>query len=49
VSPQGLRTLHTMSPGMPPTGDESTGAPAPAAAFHQLLTRMRKGGGNDAG
>jgi flagellar protein FliO/FliZ len=49
VSPQGLRTLHTMSPGTPVAADESTGTPAPAAAFHQLLTRMRKRGGNDVG
>ena len=38
VSPQGMRTLHTM----PPQGDVDAGAAAPpAAAFAQLLGRLR--------
>jgi flagellar protein FliO/FliZ len=49
VSPQGLRTLHTMSPGAdalvpkgPGTGKDPATS-APAATFHQLLSRMKKG------
>ena len=41
VSPQGIRTLHTMVPQGPAADAES---PPPAAAFQQLLTRLRKPG-----
>ncbi len=41
VSPQGLRTLHTMVPQAPLPGTDEPPAP-PAAAFQQLLSRMRK-------
>ena len=41
MSPQGLRTLHTMSPGQAPVAPRQ--AP-PQAAFTQLLNRMRSGG-----
>ena len=38
VSPQGMRTLHTMAP----QGDaDADAAPPPAAAFAQLLGRLR--------
>ena len=38
LSPQGMRTLHTM----PPQGDADTGAAAPPApAFAKLLGRLR--------
>lgn len=41
VSPQGLRTLHTMAAqtAAPPS---DMPAPPPAATFAQLLTRLRK-------
>ena len=38
VSPQGIRTLHTM---VPQVDVADTPAPPPAAAFAQLLSRMR--------
>ena len=38
VSPQGIRTLHTMVPQADAT---DTPPPPPAAAFAQLLSRMR--------
>ena len=38
VSPQGLRTLHTMVPQGPAT---DAAPPPPAAAFAQLLRRLR--------
>lgn len=41
VSPQGISTLHTM---MPQAGPVQEPAPAPAAAFAQLLGRLRQGG-----
>ncbi len=42
MGPQGLQTLHTMSPGATSAG--ATPAPAlPQAAFAQLLSRMRSG------
>jgi flagellar protein FliO/FliZ len=47
VSPQGLRTLHTMVPQAPLPGADEPPAP-PAAAFQQLLSRMRKPGSGDA-
>jgi flagellar protein FliO/FliZ len=40
VSPQGIRTLHTMVPQALPA---DTAAPAPTAAFQQLLSRLRGG------
>ncbi len=40
MGPQGLRTLHTMSPGQAPAVEAH--AP-PQAAFMQLLNRMRSG------
>ncbi len=47
VSPQGLRTLHTMSPGAQAVtamdAGPSPGTSPPAATFHQLLSRMKKG------
>ena len=43
VSPQGLRTLHTMVPQSPPA---DAGPAPPAAAFAQLLGRLR---GSEAG
>ena len=43
VSPQGLRTLHTMVPQAPAA---EAASPPPAAAFAQLLGRLR---GNDRG
>jgi flagellar protein FliO/FliZ len=40
LSPQGLSTVHTMTPGAQPT---TTDTPPPQqAAFAQLLSRMRK-------
>jgi flagellar protein FliO/FliZ len=41
VSPQGIRTLHTMVPHAPAAPADGT---PPAAAFQQLLTRLRKPG-----
>lgn len=47
MGPQGLRTLHTMHPGVAPLGTEQ--AP-PQAAFAQLLSRLRSGSlGEDPG
>ena len=47
VSPQGIRTLHTM---VPQADAASPPAPLPAAAFAQLLSRMRgPGAGGHAG
>ena len=43
VSPQGIRTLHTMA-AQADTGAAAT--PAPAAAFAQLLGRLRGTGGD---
>jgi flagellar protein FliO/FliZ len=40
VGPQGLRTLHTMSPGHAPTVEPQL---APQATFTQLLHRIRGG------
>lgn len=40
MSPQGLRTLHTMDPGQAPV---VTPQAPPQAAFTQLLNRMRTG------
>ena len=40
VSPQGIRTLHTMSAQTAPVPAEP---PPPAAAFAQLLGRLRQG------
>jgi flagellar protein FliO/FliZ len=40
MSPQGLRTLHTMQPGQVPA---ATAQVPPQAAFSQLLNRMRSG------
>ncbi|MCY7316955.1 MAG: flagellar biosynthetic protein FliO [Rubrivivax sp.] len=37
ISPQGIRTLHTMAP----QGDAPPAPPPPAAAFAQLLSRLR--------
>ena len=45
VSPQGLRTLHTMVPQAPAI---DAAAPPPAAAFAQLLARLRGTGAGDA-
>ena len=45
VSPQGLRTLHTM---VPQAAAIDTAAPPPAAAFAQLLARLRGTGAGDA-
>jgi flagellar protein FliO/FliZ len=47
ISPQGIRTLHTMLP----QADADVGAaPPPAATFQHLLSRLRRpGSGNDAG
>ena len=42
VSPQGIRTLHTMAAQTAP-GDTGTTPPPPAATFAQLLTRLRGG------
>jgi flagellar protein FliO/FliZ len=42
VSPQGIRTLHTMTPQADAQGGPQ---PPPAAAFAQLLGRMRKPNG----
>jgi flagellar protein FliO/FliZ len=39
VTPQGIRTLHTMTAQGEPAGDGA--APPPAAAFAQLLSRLR--------
>ena len=41
VSPQGIRTLHTMTAQTPP--DETAVATPPSAAFAQLLGRIRHG------
>ncbi len=40
LSPQGLRTLHTMQPGQL---SAAPGSAPPQAAFTQLLNRMRSG------
>ena len=45
VSPQGLRTLHTM---VPQTLPSDAAPPPPAAAFAQLLARLRGTGAGDA-
>ena len=45
VSPQGLRTLHTMAP---QAVASDAAAPPPAAAFAQLLARLRGHGAGDA-
>ncbi len=44
VSPQGIRTLHTMIAQGPAAADAP---PPPAAAFAQLLGRLRHGGATD--
>ncbi|MDE2612273.1 MAG: flagellar biosynthetic protein FliO [Burkholderiales bacterium] len=44
VTAQSIRTLHTMAPGAP----LSAAPGAPAAAFSQLLGRLRQGPGSDA-
>jgi flagellar protein FliO/FliZ len=41
VSPQGIRTLHTMTAQTPPEDTATLPAP-PSAAFAQLLARLRK-------
>ncbi len=42
VSPQGIRTLHTMmAQDEPDTDDGNTAPPPPPAAFAQLLGRLR--------
>jgi flagellar protein FliO/FliZ len=41
VTPQSIRTLHTM--GAPASTEGVPAAPAPAAAFSQLLGRLRQG------
>jgi flagellar protein FliO/FliZ len=47
VSPQGIQTLHTMAAQTVATPPGA--APAPAAAFSQLLGRLKQGGpGSDA-
>ena len=40
VTPQGIRTLHTMAPQAQPVPAEAT----PQTAFSQLLQRLRQGG-----
>jgi flagellar protein FliO/FliZ len=42
VSPQGIRTLHTMAAQPDPMAD-AAGLPPPAATFAQLLQRLRQG------
>ena len=46
VTPQSIRTLHTMTPQNPalPGAAGPSMAPAPATAFAQLLSRLREGG-----
>jgi flagellar protein FliO/FliZ len=44
VSPQGIRTLHTM---LPQAGADVNTTPPPAATFAQLLSRLRGPGGGD--
>ena len=46
VSPQGMRTLHTMSA---QTGPGDPAEAPPAATFAQLLTRLRGGGAGGGG
>jgi flagellar protein FliO/FliZ len=41
VSPQGIRTLHTMT-AQTPADAPSAVPPAPSAAFAQLLGRLKK-------
>lgn len=48
VTPQGIRTLHTMVPQAALPGSETATPPPPGAAFQQLLTRLRKPGAGDA-
>ena len=43
VSPQGIRTLHTMA-AQSAAGDTTSTAPAPPATFAQLLARLRGSG-----
>ncbi len=44
VTPHGIRTLHTMAPAAPAGPDAAP--PPPAAAFAQLLGRLRDGSGS---
>lgn len=46
VTPQSIRTLHTMAPQQPRPGS-SAPAPVAATAFAQLLSRMRQTGAAD--
>jgi flagellar protein FliO/FliZ len=48
VTPQGIRTLHTMVPQAALPGAETFSAAPPTAAFQQLLSRLRKPGSGDA-
>jgi flagellar protein FliO/FliZ len=41
VTPQGIRTLHTMT-AQTPVEDAAVLPPPPSAAFAQLLARLRK-------
>ena len=46
VTPQSIRTLHTMAPLQPPpasAGSTVTAAPTTVASFQQLLSRLRGG------
>ncbi|MBK6471060.1 MAG: flagellar biosynthetic protein FliO [Betaproteobacteria bacterium] len=42
VSPQGMRTLHTMAAQTAATPPDGSPTPSPAATFAQVLTRLRK-------
>ena len=48
VSPQGIRTLHTMAAQTLAPAPDGT-APQPAATFAQLLTRLRGGPAQESG
>jgi flagellar protein FliO/FliZ len=47
VTPQSIRTLHTMSPQQQGQAGSTGAAPPPATAFAQLLSRMRQPGAGD--
>ena len=44
VTPQSIRTLHTMTPPLPGAAAPAVAVPAQTTAFAQLLSRLREGG-----
>ena len=47
VTPQSIRTLHTMTPQPPGPARPAGAAPAPTTAFAHLLSRLRQPGAGD--